>query len=73
MADAISPPPPNLDHATVCPTPQGTVTDDLSATEQSLEIEVEDDHDSAFGGSEQSSTSTSLASSVFEYIYEVSS
>jgi hypothetical protein len=73
MADPSSPPPQNLDHATVYPTPQGTVAGDLTTTEQNLDIEVEDDHDSAFGGSDQSSASTSLASSVFDYVYEVSS
>jgi len=60
-------------HATVQQTTEGTVSVDLHATEQSLAIEVEDDRDSAFGGSDdQSSASTSLASSVFDYVYEAS-
>lgn len=38
-----------------------------------LTIEVGSDHDSTFGGSdEHSSTTTSLASSIFDYVYEVS-
>lgn len=72
MADASGTPATNVAHATVQETSEGTVADDLSATEQNLAIEVEDDCDSAFGGSDQSSTSTSLASSVFDYVYEAS-
>ena len=39
-----------------------------------LNIEVGSDQDSTFGGSEEggSTTTTSLASSVFDYVYEVS-
>jgi hypothetical protein len=71
MADENDRPSPNQDHAIVSETSPGTVMQNLNATEQHLEIEVEDDLDSAFGGSDQSSASTSLASSVFNYVYEV--
>ncbi|KEF62496.1 uncharacterized protein A1O9_00469 [Exophiala aquamarina CBS 119918] len=70
MTDAGGTPAINVAHATVQESSVGTVTDDLNATEQNLAIEVESDRDSAFGGSDQSSTSTSLASSVFDYVYE---
>lgn len=73
MAASDDDPAPGLHHATVSETSPGTVIDNLNATEQDLDIEVQSDHDSAFGGSDQGSATTSLASSVFDYVYEVSS
>lgn len=50
---------------------EASAVDTIASAEQDLAIEVGSDSDSAFGGSETSSTTTSLASSVFDYVYEV--